>query len=1502
MSKNRYRKALRHIKSKKIDERLELLSEIPTNATSGVYVDTPGQFVQDPDVDNPQFSDHPLDLTQDDSARDTTGLFLSDGTILSAIPPGDNSYVLGPMMSMFYSFSGGFTQIGYVRQSDRKMTNLARISGSIDDWDGESGFTSYGQLTLEQAKWFRDQSKSTYFAFYPGAPASNADSEGRYEGQIVNSRRTYGTRTPDPRYVDSGSNRSGNPSDNYSAIANRPKTSGYITAHTPEGDVTVTIPAAIKLYDGGMGIRAVADSLFSPRTRSIGLARISARLSSSAGSASVARSRVRMGGGRGFSPTIPFRRSDRSSKKFGNFRSDVNPNQRSLEPAAATFFLGRSKSSGSTPRQSSMDIQVGDERITKKDGKTVTDTTRGIEDGKMDGKSTYTDDQGNMRVGEPTPTPTPTSQPTPTPSKSSIPRFYQNRSAAWMSGAIGASSIEDLTNEFRGTNVKVKFLKAQAQEAERASKTIARLGRRSSSLSNEKQIQQAMDIRDNALERIKAEIEGSKPDLKPIEDVPRASDNQAELERNIEASLKQLEIDNRELRGQALKRNIGFAIDLGLDILTVITLLSPIPGDEVAALSAQAAKVGLKTGVKTVAQKTTVKSLEKTLTSSKTLNAARDAIRKGGRNANITVKVNGKSFDLKAEHVLNRPSNYRPPSYSRGRGMGDRWEGPLMNSHQPQGNLLEDQTAQSTTTNTSDQTTSSTPEEQQQAEQVADEFSSEFAKTHSKDEVADVAMQAEEEAIYSAAQNSEIQRLLDKASKDGGASLTEEEKKLLIDNGYDDFVRGGMKGTDWLGDLLTLGISAAIAFGLLPLILKAGGSFVSLVRYEWGMRAVTDAAWKTFQTTGQMPPWYHWAFWKLLPQPVLNAMATMTGTTPATSLLYTQGTAAGKIGLHWFLKPALITSFFNALLKGDQRGAENVLRTSLTQSMTDLFEEQDYRFAWAMSYDIGESEFFDRFNRYGDKIPGYTEKNDRLQEISDPAYEQQFKDQIDTIKDEYEIWWEKGSDGKYYQKVNSRKDWGGQFTPQMFESSGQSFQEYEALRSQIGFFNNETGPNKYGQYQTLSYDKVLYAKRKGYKPEQFTGVAYEIVSRSYRMDELAEDPLFPKPGRNTYDNEEDFNKAKSLQEEYSKIFDEYVNLWEGPDGFMKLGEKAWEYWERSTELRQKDAEKKQAELDKLNDTLDSITDERNSLAKELGTLTDQILLDMLIDYLLEEPTERYPSNFNRPWNPPKLPSIKGPEIFGASETDAAVLAGRRRKKKKGQGGRSLGDTTERGGVQESKKYLTESHKKILREIKKPYKMPETPTKFKVSPKVIKGKNKVVGADMMKQQEIQKSFKPKPDNIWGKGEYAANVRASQEKKNTVLELLGAAEHHWTTLTEKSQREKQEKINEMMAAEYDREMEIMYEKYQKNQNKVDKIRSHYKDKPSPEGYPIKLPPETVDGYHPKYGKNYKYDKLDPHSAESMPKTGDQEIDANIDKATDHEKKDRKLKNLIGKVRKG
>ena len=85
--------------------------------------------------------------------------------------------------------STNYTQIGYVRQSDRRMVNLGRITGELENWDGSSGFTSYGQLTIEQAVWYKNQSRSDYRAFYPGPPSNPADQYGRYNGSIVNTTK-----------------------------------------------------------------------------------------------------------------------------------------------------------------------------------------------------------------------------------------------------------------------------------------------------------------------------------------------------------------------------------------------------------------------------------------------------------------------------------------------------------------------------------------------------------------------------------------------------------------------------------------------------------------------------------------------------------------------------------------------------------------------------------------------------------------------------------------------------------------------------------------------------------------------------------------------------------------------------------------------------------------------------------------------------------------------------------------------------------------------------------------------------------------------------------------------------------------------------------------------------------------------------------------------------------------------------------------------------------------
>ena len=197
MGSNKFSRALGHLKSKSIDEKIRLLDEQPTNNTSGIYIDEPDRTTTT--ALNPNLNE--LDLTQDDPAqngRDTSGLFMPDGTILAEEPPGDTSYILGPMAAMYYTWSYPWTMIGYIRQSDRRMVNLGRIDGKLSDWNGTAGtagsgtgtFQSYGQLTLDQALWFRDVQKQTgatndpstynYYAFYPGPPSQTPDANGRY--------------------------------------------------------------------------------------------------------------------------------------------------------------------------------------------------------------------------------------------------------------------------------------------------------------------------------------------------------------------------------------------------------------------------------------------------------------------------------------------------------------------------------------------------------------------------------------------------------------------------------------------------------------------------------------------------------------------------------------------------------------------------------------------------------------------------------------------------------------------------------------------------------------------------------------------------------------------------------------------------------------------------------------------------------------------------------------------------------------------------------------------------------------------------------------------------------------------------------------------------------------------------------------------------------------------------------------------------------------------------
>ena len=212
MSKrNRYSKALKHLKSTQIEEKIRCLDEaLPTNHTKGLYsLNPPGFRVGRPDPiktfypdsdgnwpsgipgtegeltyerprgywsgernwDNLTFSNMSQDyLVDDPTGKSTAGLIAEDGTVLAGLPPGGESFILGPLVDGWTRnhVYDAFTQIGYIQKDTRQFVALGRIEGQwkVDlhgsgyaVWDGTStGFTSYNEnFTLAMAQWARQQ-------------------------------------------------------------------------------------------------------------------------------------------------------------------------------------------------------------------------------------------------------------------------------------------------------------------------------------------------------------------------------------------------------------------------------------------------------------------------------------------------------------------------------------------------------------------------------------------------------------------------------------------------------------------------------------------------------------------------------------------------------------------------------------------------------------------------------------------------------------------------------------------------------------------------------------------------------------------------------------------------------------------------------------------------------------------------------------------------------------------------------------------------------------------------------------------------------------------------------------------------------------------------------------------------------------------------------------------------------------------------------------------------
>ena len=225
MKKNTFSKALKHLKSTELDEKIQRLNEAPTNSMSGVYALNPPGFrvgipdppeIYYPDVDGnwpagipgtpgelsytrPEGywsggSDWDQQLTtdfsqnyllEDPTGKSTSGLIANNGTVFAKLPPGGQGFILGPIVDGFVPnhTSDAFTNIGYIQKDTRQFVLLARIqgqwksnlNGNFPVWDGTEGkLTIYNaSFTLAMAEWIRNEIISNKFVsnvpyFYSG--------------------------------------------------------------------------------------------------------------------------------------------------------------------------------------------------------------------------------------------------------------------------------------------------------------------------------------------------------------------------------------------------------------------------------------------------------------------------------------------------------------------------------------------------------------------------------------------------------------------------------------------------------------------------------------------------------------------------------------------------------------------------------------------------------------------------------------------------------------------------------------------------------------------------------------------------------------------------------------------------------------------------------------------------------------------------------------------------------------------------------------------------------------------------------------------------------------------------------------------------------------------------------------------------------------------------------------------------------------------------------------
>ena len=218
--------------------------------------------------------------------------------------------------------------------------------------------------------------------------------------------------------------------------------------------------------------------------------------------------------------------------------------------------------------------------------------------------------------------------------------------------------------------------------------------------------------------------------------------------------------------------------------------------------------------------------------------------------------------------------------------------------------------------------------------------------------------------------------------------------------------------------------------------------------------------------------------------------------------------------------------------------------------------------------------------------------------------------------------------------------------------------------------------------------------------------------------------------------------------------------------------------------------------------------------------------------------------------------------------------------------------------------LTESRKRILREIKQPISEVSEikPQKLKKYRPNFKGRftaQNTPDVTACKESDNMVRAKNAAGQTWRRADKYWGGYESAERLNVIYDHVGHGQLYWDEIVAHNQgkkgvrnRDVQEELNKHYALLAERK--IIEELGLNEQETLEapndpllkrvmgklKYKIDYPDKPSKAGYPNENPMPDMGGFHPEYGKraNY-YNALDPKSADAMPPTGDPETDEKV-----------------------